>query len=270
VSTTAAALKSAGHTLVDVIPPSQANPLVGLNLASLLLNSDGCETFNSHFLTGEPPDPGAGQLSIFANLPRPLRYLYYLYVRYIKRDTVWAYLLKDFGRKTAAQQWKLVAQRESFRAIWHDWWNAPEQSYDFILCPVNATPALPHGAMRDGVSSCGYTFLWNLLDYTAGVIPVDHVDSSKDALTSPDGKPAGKNTYKSILRMLGGDNAVSRGAWKHYDANSMHGLPTAVQVVGRRWEEEKVLGYMDAVESALEQYKGPNGEGGLYKLLEID
>lgn len=270
VDTTASALKSAGHTLVDIVPPATADPLVGLNLASLLLNADGCDTFNSHFVTAEPSDPGAAQLSRWSSLARPFRCLYYMYVRYIKRDKVWAYLIRDFGRKTATEQWRLVAQREAYRATWFNWWNAPEQNYDFILCPVNATPALPHDAMRDGVSSCGYTFLWNLLDYTAGVIPVGHVDPSKDALVSPDGKPTKNNTYKRVLKGLGASNAVALGAWKHYDAVAMKGLPTAVQVVGRRWEEEKVLGYMDAVENALEQYKGPNGEGGLYQLLEVD
>lgn len=269
VDTTAAALKSAGHTLIDIVPPATATPLIGLNLASLLLNSDGCETFLSHFLTGEPSDPGAAQLSRWAKLARPFRYLYYFYVRYIKRDKVWAYLIRDFKRKTATEQWRLVAEREAFRATWFTWWNSPEQGYDFILCPVNATPALPHGAMRDGVSSCGYTFLWNMLDYSAGVVPVDHVDSAKDVLISPDGKFT-KNAYKSVLKALGASNAVALGAWKHYDAAAMHGLPTAVQIVGRRWEEEKVLGYMDQVEEALKQYKGPNGEGGAYKLLEVD
>lgn len=116
--------------------------------------------------------------------------------------------------------------------------------------------------MHDAVSSCGYTFLWNLLDYTAGVLPVSHVDAKKDALSGP---------YKKVLKQLGANNAVAYGAWKHYDAAKMAGLPTAVQVVGRRWQEEKVLGYMAAVEEALEQYRDPvTGEGGKYPLIELD
>lgn len=116
--------------------------------------------------------------------------------------------------------------------------------------------------MRDAVSSCGYTFLWNLLDYTAGVIPISRVDPKKDAL----GKP-----YRQVLKELDADHAIAQGAWKHYDATKMAGLPTAVQVVGRRWEEEKVLGYMAAVEEALENYQDQvTGEGGKYVLLEVD
>ncbi|KAL3479055.1 amidase signature domain-containing protein [Aspergillus californicus] len=262
VATTAAALSAAGHEVVEITPPPTADPFTGLDLASQLLNSDGCETFNSHFYSFEPSDPGAAQLSTMASLPRPLRYFYYLFVRYIRRDEKWATLIRGFGPKSATHQWRLVAKREAFRSTWHAWWDAESQQYDFILCPVNATPALPHKAMKDAVSSCGYTFLWNLLDYTAGVLPVSHVDPKKDALAAP---------YKTVLKQLGANHTLAQGAWKHYDAIKMAGLPTAVQVVGRRWEEEKVLGYMAAVERALESFHDPiTGEGGLYPLIQLD
>jgi len=262
VSTTVAALTEAGHTVTEITPPANADPFTGLNLASQLLNSDGCYHFNINMRSFEPSDPGAIQLSRVAHLPRPLRYLYYLYVRYIKRDTVLATLIRDFGPKSSAQLWPLVAQRESYRTTWHAWWDSEPQQFDFILCPVNATPALPHKAMHDAVSSCGYTFLWNLLDYSAGVIPVGHVDPIRDALVAP---------YKTTLKRFGIDNAIARGAWKHYDSSKMAGLPTAVQIVGRRWQEEQVLGYMAVVEKALDAYRDPQtGESAKYTLLEID
>jgi Asp-tRNA(Asn)/Glu-tRNA(Gln) amidotransferase A subunit family amidase len=86
------------------------------------------------------------------------------------------------------------------------------------------------------------------IDYSAGVIPVTHVDRSKDQL------PAGFN-----IRKL---NGVARGAYKLYNADEMHGLPVGVQVVGRRLEEEKVLALMKRVEDALGDDK--------YTLLEVD
>ncbi|KAJ6015883.1 Amidase [Penicillium herquei] len=262
LATTVAALTEAGHTVTEITTPNGADPFTGLNLASQLLNSDGCHHFNVPIRSFEPSDPGADQLTRIAHLPRPLRYLYYLYVRYIKRDTILATLIRDFGPKSSAQLWPLVAQREAFRATWHNWWNAEPQQFDFILCPANATPALPHKAMHDAMSSCGYTFLWNLLDYSAGVMPVGHVEVARDSLDGP---------YRKVLRRLGSDHAVARGAWKHYDAIQMAGLPTAVQIVGRRWQEEQVLGYMSVVEQALEKYRDPQtGESSRYTLLEID
>lgn len=248
---TVSGLEKAGHTVKEIPVssfPTAATPAYGLQLASILLNSDGCRTFRSFFRTGERSDPGAAQLSFYMSLPRALKWLYYAYVRYVRRDEMWASLLQNFHPLTAAQNWQYVAKREAFRAAWFDWWDHEDQNFDFILCPVNATPALPHGAMHDAVSSCGYTFLWNLLDYTAGVLPVTKVDAIKDAL-DPKWKPS---------------NGVAKGAYKHYDSGDMAGLPCAVQVVGRRLQEEKVLGYIHAVERAL------NADGVIYEHLDLD
>ena len=230
------------------IPPPPS-PYTGLVLASTLLNADGCTTFRSFFRTGERNDFGAAQLSFYMSLPRPVRYLYYLWVRYVRRDPVWAGLLRNFSPKTAAENWKLVAQREAYRAEWHSWWYE-DAKLDLLICPPNATPAVPHGGMHDAVSSCGYTFLWNLLDYAAGVLPVTKVDPGKDAL-APGFDP----------RQL---NGAARGAYGLYDNVKMAGLPVGVQVVGRRWAEEEVLAGMEVVEDALERL----GEG-KYQALEV-
>lgn len=79
-------------------------------------------------------------------------------------------------------------------------------------------------------------------------MPVTHVDKSLDQL------PEGFDSKKL--------NGVAQGAYKHYDADDMHGLPVGVQVVGRRLEEEKVLSLMQRVENALGEQR--------YQLLEID
>ncbi len=120
---------------------------------------------------------------------------------------------------------------------------------DIILTPPNSTPAVPHGGMSSAAAACGYTFMFNLLDYTCGILPVTHVDPNKDML-SPSIK---------LSKM----NHISRGAYKHYDAVKMAGLPVAVQVVGRRLEEEKVLACMETLENALDS----NGEK--YELLRV-
>jgi Asp-tRNA(Asn)/Glu-tRNA(Gln) amidotransferase A subunit family amidase len=249
---TTKALEALGHTCVPITPPPTATPAYGLQLASILLNADGCRTFLRPFRTGESTDPGAAQLSFYMSLPRPLKYLYYLYVRYIRGDPLWADLLKPWNPLTAAQQWTYVAKREAFKATWHAWWNDPSNAFDFLITPPNATPAVPHDGMNQAVSSCGYTFLFNLLDYTCGIVPVTKVDSAKDAL------PAG---FGKTLRKM---NGVARGAYGLYDAEKMQGLPVAVQVVGRRLEEEKVLAFMKVVEDALEK------SGEKYELLEVD
>lgn len=77
-----------------------------------------------------------------------------------------------------------------------------------------------------------------------------HVDASLDALPS-------SFNFKKL-------NGVAKGAYKHYDAEKMAGLPVGVQVVGRRLEEEKVLAVMERVEDALDKH------GGRYQLMEVE
>lgn len=60
-------------------------------------------------------------------------------------------------------------------------------------------------------------------------------------------------------------NAVARGAYAHYNADHMHGLPVGVQVIGNRLEEEKVLAIMQRIENALEK----EGIEGKYQQLDI-
>lgn len=248
------ALKKAGHVVVDVPVaklPQNATPEYGLQIASVLLCADGGKTYDSFRRTGETTDPGSAQLSFYQSLPRPVKYLWYLFTRYVRGDPIWARMLRHFHPLSAYQNWQWVAKREAFRAAWFDWWDAPQQKFDFLITPANATPALPHGCMHDAVSSCGYSFLFNLLDYSAGVIPVTKVDPVKDALSASDRKATVTN-------------GVARGAYKHYDSREMAGLPCAVQIVGRRLTEEKTLACMLVVEEALKK------DGVVYEHLDLE
>jgi fatty acid amide hydrolase len=100
-------------------------------------------------------------MATYLGLPSVMRYFWYLWVRYVRGDEIWAGVLRNFGPKSVADQWKLVAERETYRAEWWEWWN--KENIDFMLTPANATPALPHKAMHDAVSNCGYTFIFNLV-----------------------------------------------------------------------------------------------------------
>ena len=137
------ALKKAGHTIVPIptsaFPPT-ATPLDALQIASMLLCADGGKTYKSFFRSFEWMDPAAAQLYGYAALPKPIRYLHYLWVKYVRRDEVWAQLVGDFGPLSAFQNWAWVARREAFRATWFEWLNQKEQSFDFILCPANVSP----------------------------------------------------------------------------------------------------------------------------------
>jgi Asp-tRNA(Asn)/Glu-tRNA(Gln) amidotransferase A subunit family amidase len=245
----ASSFKAQGHEVFDVDPPGAYEAMV---IASNLLNADGTRMFRSWFRTGESDDAGAKQFGRYMRLPRFIKFFYWAYVRYIKQDLIWAGLLEHWHEKSAFENWQWVYKREAYKNRWHEWWNSfgdKGDGMDIILTPPNATPAVPHGGMATAAASCGYTFLFNLLDYTVGVVPVTHVDPNKDIL------PQSVNVSKM--------NGVARGAYKHYDAIKMVGLPVGVQVVGRRLEEEKVLACMGQLEDALD------ARGEKYELLKV-
>ena len=73
------------------------------------------------------------------------------------------------------------------------------------------------------------------------MLPVGYVDKARDSY-SPD--------YRSEAKYQG-MNDISRAVHDLYDADAMHGMPLAVQLVGGRLEEEKVIAGMKVVEKAL-------------------
>ncbi|CRK43165.1 hypothetical protein BN1723_019125, partial [Verticillium longisporum] len=109
------ALRREGHEIVEVDLPHLREIL---RVASLALNSDGCLTYSSFLRPGEWVDAGAAQLSYLASMWRPTRYLYYLWVKYVRRDALWADLVRDFRPQSAFEAWKLVSQREKIRLAW--------------------------------------------------------------------------------------------------------------------------------------------------------
>lgn len=155
---TEAALRKAGHEIVELDPPS---PYQALCLASILLNSDGLKTVRSFFRWGEWNDRGVNQMLWYMRLPQPFKYLHYLWVRYIRRDPIWAGLLRNWYHQSGYEIWQLNANREAYKRRWFHYWD--EVGIDCLIAPPNATPAVPHKGMHDAVSSCGYTFMFNLV-----------------------------------------------------------------------------------------------------------
>ncbi|KAI0776365.1 amidase signature domain-containing protein [Irpex lacteus] len=206
---TVSALKAAGHDVVDLKTPK---PIEAISVGAQLLFADAGKTVTKPIRSGERNDPGVADALFVLRLPRFVKKVWAWYWRYVRGDELYAHLLENFNEKTVEEYFALVAQREAIREQWWNMWE--EEKIDFILTAPNPLPASPHGGWTNGWTGCTYTFLYNILDYSAGVIPVTHLD-------------------------------------RMYDADQMHGLPIGVQIVGRRLEEEKVLEGMKIVERCL-------------------
>jgi hypothetical protein len=85
-----------------------------------------------------------------------------------------------------------------------------------------------------------------MVDSTVGVLPVTKVKQTLDAL------PQGFLKGSTGSKILEGRTYGSAPNWKGaYDAEEMDGLPVGVQVVGKPWEEEKILGMMGILEGLV-------------------
>ena len=96
-----------------------------------------------------------------------------------------------------------------------------------------------------GISAA--TILYNIADSPVGVVPVTRVDPARDFLT-----PEWTNDKESLEHgspIL--ENMLYKGEKAIYNAEKMAGLPVGVQIIGRRWEEEKVVEMMKVVDAAL-------------------
>ena len=111
--------------------------------------------------------------------------------------------------------------------------------FDVILCPGCALPALTHGASRDVLTTGGYTILYNVLGYPAGIVPFTRVRSDEEVGRAPSRDIVEKTARK-----------VEMGSAS---------LPVGVQIVARPWREHVALAAMGAIEEAAsrrEDYPG--------------
>lgn len=107
------------------------------------------------------------------------------------------------------------------------------------------------------------TILYNVVDSPVGVVPVTHVDPVKDGLTDEWTNGPGLGS-----KLLERDLYHAKNAF--YNPKKMEGLPIGVQIVGKRWEEEKVIEMMKVVDAALGKRPfGPNSWRG-QRSLEKD
>ncbi|KAB8337251.1 hypothetical protein FH972_021553 [Carpinus fangiana] len=141
-----------------------------------------------------------------------------------------------------AELWALTNRRDAYRAQYAQVWNDTASgvdattgdllgAVDVILCPVGPGAAPPLDCAR----YWGYTSQWNLLDYPALVFPVGKVDQQRDA---KDGSYQPRNEQDLYNHEL-------------YDPKVYENAPISLQLVGRRFEDEKVVGVCRAMEAVL-------------------
>ncbi|KAL8993932.1 MAG: hypothetical protein Q9188_007204, partial [Gyalolechia gomerana] len=129
----------------------------------------------------------------------------------------------------------LTIQGKVYNEAYTDYWNSTSgddgQVVDAVLMPV-----APHAAVIPGkFYHVAYTESINLMDYSAAVIPVTTADKSVDTFD---------HGYQPL-------NEVDRKNWEAYDPETYDGAPVGLQIVARKWEEEKVWAIAKILDTAL-------------------
>lgn len=122
-----------------------------------------------------------------------------------------------------------LEEREAYRKEYALHWN--KLGVDAVLCPVGPGVAPKH----DTAKYWCYTSQWNLLDYPGVVFPVTKVDKVVDV-------------FEDDFKPISGHDSDNH---KLYDPEEFHGLPVGLQLVGRRFEDEKVLRILDQLHCSI-------------------
>ncbi|KAF5693010.1 putative general amidase [Fusarium denticulatum] len=130
----------------------------------------------------------------------------------------------------------LTIQGLEYERQYSDYWNSTAESDGQVVDAV-LMPVAPHAAVIPGEFYHGaYTDAMNLTNYTAVVIPTIRADKKVDVFDEG---------YEPLGEM-------DRKNWQAYDADLYDGAPVGVQIVGRKFEEEKCLAISRIVHAVVQ------------------
>ncbi|KAG8855311.1 hypothetical protein FRB96_007109 [Tulasnella sp. 330] len=251
VQETVEALRRQGHECVEFVVPDMIEAI------RIFLGLISAEKFKMMFahLGQDPKDASLLMASVAPVLPAFLRHFVAWSVRTFLKDPIMSRLILNFRGRSVHEFVALAGARDEYcRRFVREVWEA--YGFDGIICPVQAMPSVPHGASTHAGVLPATTALYNVVDHPIGVVPVTRVDQAKDQLTKS-WEASGNQGSPFIYSQL------YEGKQPYYDAMAMHGIPVGVQIVGRHWEDEKVIKMMRVVDDAL----GERGFGpGSYSL----
>jgi len=238
------ALRKQGHECVEVEIPSAAK---AFGIFAGLSSSDGYRTMLSH-IGPDPMEPAIRLVSITPKLPRLIRRFLAWIVEHTFGDKLFANSMRMVRPKPVQEYTQLVAERDEFtRNFYEEVWG--KYGIDGIIAPVQAVPQLPHGGCNNFIPLAESTAFYNLIDHPVGIVPATRVDAKKDKVTQEWWDETDHGSKLLETGLFKGKNAL-------YQPEQMQDMPVAVQVVGKRWEDEKVLAMMKVVDEALGTSRG--------------
>ena len=129
-----------------------------------------------------------------------------------------------------ATVWSFQSERSAYQKEYLAKWRQQSHIDGWIQ------PIAPHAAViHDQYKYYGYTLIQNVLDWPSVSIPVTYADKTQD--------------IKNMEYQCTSD--LDKNIHHDYDADIYHGAPVAVQLVGRRLQEEYLLGLAEQIGQVL-------------------
>ncbi|XP_069498367.1 vitamin D3 hydroxylase-associated protein-like [Ambystoma mexicanum] len=226
-------LEKAGHTLIPFTPPRME--YVSNELFTRGLFADGASIILDKY-KGDIVDPNLKSQIFNYRLPNWIKRTVAAILR-----PVCPRISKDLtalcGRSSAKDLWAQNAETQAYCHEFTSEWR--KLKLDVVLCPVMG-PAYNLGYLGKLLSTGSYTYLYNVLNFPAGIVPVTTV-TEQDEEELQHYKGHYNDRWDKLTKQ-----AVEDGV----------GLPVAVQCVALPWQEELCLRFMKEVETlVLEEHR---------------
>lgn len=234
-------LIASGHEVIEFKLPFDADELVRIFYSIIV--ADGGK-FLKKALSDEPLEASIAPFLNLIAFPTFVISLFSFVARFYQ-DKRPKLFLESFGPKSTYEIGELVQKQKHLAAKIHKAWETA--NIDAIITPPFASPALPEGAFIYTSNAASYSFIWNVLDFVAGIVPVTTVDSELDKIF------VDMKSKKDSSDVLKSSRVLEAEIESFYDANEMHGLPIGVQIVTPQFCELECLQAMKALSDAIKK-----------------
>ncbi|KAJ7497727.1 amidase [Mycena latifolia] len=245
VKTTINALENAGHECIEL--DQHLTPEI-MDIYLALTAADGYK----NLLRGVGSDPLEASLSVLTfgpKVPQLVRNIVAGGIGTFVGDKIMSGIVRGSGMRTVEEYHVACLRRNEIKKkFYREFWE--KHNLDGIITYVHASPQILHDGSKMLSMMSASTLTYNLVDSPCGVVPVTYVKAETDALTDEwkNGPGHGSSMCESEL--------YSKGKKPLYDPVAMEGMPMGVQIVGKLWEDEKVLAMMRVVDDALGKARG--------------
>ncbi|KAJ7045940.1 amidase [Mycena alexandri] len=247
VKETMEALSAAGHECIEI--DQHLTPEI-MRIFLTLTSADGYKNL-LRGVGSDPLDPSLAVLTFGPKVPQLIRSAAASAIDTFMGDKIMADILRLSGYRNVEAYHNACAKRNDIKKRFYDeiW---TKYNLDGIITYVHASPQILHGGSNMLSMMSASTLTYNLVDSPSGVVPVTRVKAS-DVITD-----GWKNATGHGSPMC--ENELYFKQFKDkkplYDPAAMDGMPIGLQIIGKIWEDEKVLAMMRVVDEVLGKERG--------------